>query len=120
MLDPFQVQEDLIGVRVGAPAVLRAAVSQDAKDIYPILVVKGQDLIVQEVGSGKGLVRVNFCEADVGGCRYPSLIELSNAFYIADVAGVLGKKEAGMGALYPTMYLCVFLCGLKGLYLCLG
>ena len=46
VLDPVQVQEKLVGVRICSSAVLWAAVSQDAKDAYPMFVVEGQYLVV--------------------------------------------------------------------------
>ena len=91
------MQEELIGVCVGASAILGAAVSQDAKDVYTMLIIEGQDFIVQEVGSSKGgPVRIDLGEADVGvGVYARLLVEPPYALYVADIAGVLGNKEAG-------------------------
>jgi len=66
MPDSVQVQKELVGVRVGAPTILGAAVNRDAKDIHSVFVVEGQDLSFKKVGCHKGgPVSIVLGEADV-------------------------------------------------------
>lgn len=79
-----------------------AIISEHPQDPDSVCVVERQDLVVHQIGGGKGcFFPVHIGKAHVAvGVNTRLLIDVANALDGAHVAGVLSHKKAGMGAFY--------------------
>jgi len=102
--------------------VLGSPVGQYPEQRHILRIEKWQDLVAQKVRHRESsFVRIHFGESDVGiGIDGDLLVDFTDAFDGADVAGVLAKNKVGMMAFDFSMGLLFFFGLFQGLDLGFG
>ena len=105
------MQEEFVGLAVLAATEFRSIVRKHPVHLDSVLIVKGQQPVIEQVGCGQdGFLQIDFGEAVAAvGVDGGLLVDAAYALDGAHVAGVLSHQKAGVGALLPAMGLFFFL-----------
>ena len=119
MVDVFNCQVELILMMLTRAAVFRAAVGENPEKINVLLLVKRQHFVVEHIGGHERILSVvefgqGHARVSVDECL---LVDLADAFDVADVVRVLRAQITRMMCLGSPVGLLVLLLAFESRYL---